>query len=173
MHFKWYLFDQMQASSAISMLAIRHRIFGEAGLYAAQEVEEVDKTASHLCVFDNNDVVACLRLCQLKSRTGYDAYEIGRVCVDSAYRGQNIGKKMLGMAVIRGMGNGLEARFETCAPVYLMEFYKSAGFEPVGDPYREDDIPHLRLKLSEPDMLETQTIEAKRRPIGRPRKTLS
>lgn len=151
------------------MLAFRHRVFGDAGLYAAQEVEEADKTSSHLCVFDKDDVVACLRLCQLKDSVDYDTYEIGRVCVDNDYRGQNIGKKMMSMAVIRGMGNGLEARFETNAPVYLMEFYKSAGFEPLGDPYREDDIPHLRLRLSQPNLLEETevTIKAKRRTLGR------
>jgi len=166
MHFKWYGFSQMEASTAISMLAFRHRVFGDAELYAAQEVDDADKISSHLCVFDNNEIVACLRLSQLKGITGSDTYDIGRICVRSDYRGQSIAKKMLGMAVIRGMGNGLEARFETRAPVYLMELYKAVGFEPMGDPYRENDVPHLRLKLVQPDLMETKRVDIKRRPLG-------
>lgn len=167
MHFKWYTFDKIEVSTAISMLALRHRIFGDVELYAAQEVDDADKTASHLCVIENNDVIACLRLCQLRNSIRYDKYDIGRVCVHSDYRSQNIARKMLGMAVIRGLGNCPEAQFETRGPVYLVDLYKSAGFEPVGDPYREDDIPHLRLKLSQPALLEIQSTNLNRRPVGR------
>ena len=100
MHFKWYTFDKMEVSTAISMLALRHRIFGDVELYAAQEVDDADKTASHLCVIENNDVIACLRLCQLRNSIRYDKYDIGRVCVHSDYRSQNIARKMLGMACL-------------------------------------------------------------------------
>jgi len=154
MQFKWYMFDDMEASNAIAMLSLRHRVFGEEKLIVGQQVDDWDKISQHLCVFDGKNIVACLRLCQLISDT-YDTYEIGRLCVDPDYRFRHIGKKMIGMALLKGMGSGLEARFETKAPVYLLDFYKSVGFEPVGDPWAEDDIPFVYLKLSKaPSMLE-------------------
>lgn len=172
MQFKWYTFDEMEASKAIGMLSLRHRVFGEELLFQGQQVDDWDKISQHLCVTDGNEVIACLRVCQLVSDS-YDTYEIGRLCVDKNYRYKHIGKKMMGMALLKGMGNGLEARFETKAPVYLMEFYRSVGFEPMGDPWVEDDVPFVYLKLSQqPSLLEMQTSPEKvvRRPAATLRK---
>lgn len=152
---------------AIAMLAMRHRVFGQEQLYLGQEVDDWDKSCLHLCVTDDKELIGCLRLCQLISDT-HDTYEIGRLCVEPIYRHQRIGKKMMSMAVLKGMGNGLEAQFETRAPLYLIEFYRSVGFEPIGDPWVEDDVPHIYLKLSQqPSLLETQSPDLEKRPINR------
>lgn len=157
MKFNWLRFDDMKASTAISLLTLRNRVFGEAGLYQAQEVDDIDKYCDHLCVSNHlNQVVGCLRIYQLKHSVDINAFQIGRLCVDEYYRNQKIAKKMLGMAIVRGMGQGLEATFETYSPVYLSEFYKSLGFDVRGDPYTEDDIPLIRMKLSQPSILEIQ-----------------
>lgn len=163
MQFTWYSFDQMEASQAIAMLSLRHRVFGEEQLYAGQEVDDWDKVSQHLCVTEGKEVLACLRLCQLISDT-YDTYEIGRLCVAPEYRHQGIGKKMVNIAILKGMGNGMEAKIETSAPAYLSKFYRSAGFETVGDPWAEDAIPHVFLRLSKPSLLENLTLEPLKRP---------
>ena len=157
MNFTWLKFDDMQAQTAISLLSLRHRVFDEQGLYHAQEVDEIDKHCEHLCVYEHShEVIACLRLYQLKDKTSLNSYQIGRICVDNDHREQGIAKKMITSAIMRGMGQGLEAKFETHTPVYLSELYRSIGFESFGDPYKESDVPHICMKLRQASLLEEQ-----------------
>jgi len=77
----------------------------------------------------------------------YDESSIGRVVVDQSRRGTQLGREMMlrGIDFNRRMwGGGIRISGQS----YLERFYQSLGFETVGKPYLEDDIPHIEMLLS-------------------------
>ena len=77
----------------------------------------------------------------------YEESSIGRVVVDQSRRGTQLGREMMlrGIDFNRRMwGGGIRISGQS----YLERFYQSLGFETVGKPYLEDDIPHIEMLLS-------------------------
>jgi ElaA protein len=67
------------------------------------------------------------------------------VISDEKLRGTGMGRVMMAEAVKRcdeaypGQPNRISAQ------AHLAKFYGGFGFEPIGEPYLEDDIPHLEM----------------------------
>ncbi|MFW5891357.1 MAG: GNAT family N-acetyltransferase, partial [bacterium] len=61
------------------------------------------------------------------------------------YRRQGIAKKMMNKALLY-ISNNFEAdSIRISAQKYLLDFYRSLGFESVSDEYLEDGIPHHEM----------------------------
>ena len=71
---------------------------------------------------------------------------IGRVIVSETVRGQQLGRRLMTLALETceqvWPGTGIELG----AQAHLGAFYGSLGFEPVGAPYVEDGIPHQWMR---------------------------
>jgi ElaA protein len=67
------------------------------------------------------------------------------VALASEQRGQGAGRALMveGIAGCERLWPGRPVRIS--AQAYLERFYASLGFERVGEPYLEDDIPHLEM----------------------------
>ena len=90
-----------------------------------------------------NKIVAYLRI--LPRGYSYNEVSLGRVSVRESFRKNGIARHMLNVAldyVEKGLG---ETEIQIGAQEYLIDFYKSLGFEPVSDVYLEDGIPHLDM----------------------------
>ena len=92
------------------------------------------------------EVVATARVLPPGSR--YAEPSIGRVCTSAAHRRLGLGRMLMTYAigVTREHHPGLAIRIS--AQAYLQAFYASLGFEPVSQPYLEDGIAHLQMRLS-------------------------
>ncbi len=92
------------------------------------------------------EVVATARVLPPGSR--YAEPSIGRVCTSAAHRRLGLGRMLMTYAigVTREHHPGLAIRIS--AQAYLQAFYASLGFEPISQPYLEDGIPHLQMRLS-------------------------
>lgn len=154
MEYKWHLLDDIKPSLAISMFTLRHNIFAVERQLSSHGVDDLDKTCHHLCVTDENEIIGCLRLHQTVDAYNTEVFNIERFCVNRSYRRQNIGKKMIGMAIIKGMSAGLEASIELITPIFAEDYYRSLGFEPMGNAFTEDDVLQIAMKLSQPKIMD-------------------
>lgn len=85
--------------------------------------------------------IATLRLRALDERT----LKLERMAVDSAYRGQHYGKKLVTEAERFAKQNGIR-EIHLSAQVPALRFYAQLGYVPEGSEYEEAGIPHQRMR---------------------------
>ena len=151
MQYLWYKLNGMKKPMAISMLRLRHQVFAVEGGRRDLGNDVIDIRSDHLCVVDEQQVIGCLRLYPLLEDPDCNRFTIGRFCVAEEFRKKEIGRKMLSMALIKGvMRKGLNSEFEIEAQLYLAGLYQSLGFQPSGDIYEEENIPFVKMCLTNP-----------------------
>ncbi len=145
MFWSWYTFDELPASLLYDLLALRSAVFVVEQQSIYQDLDGLDQRALHLiCHDDTGAPVACLRL--LPPGLKYPESSIGRVIVAAGKRGSGLGQELMrrGLeqadALYPGQGNRLSAQ------CYLIDFYRSFGYRPVGEPYDEDGIAHIEME---------------------------
>lgn len=70
---------------------------------------------------------------------------IGRVVIDSAYRGQGLGRLLMRASLEKLDELAPQANIVLGAQAHLQEFYASFGFERCSEDYLEDGILHLDM----------------------------
>ncbi|GMV01184.1 MAG: GNAT family N-acetyltransferase [Burkholderiaceae bacterium] len=120
--------------------ALRLAVFvREQGIPAALEYDAWDARSMHCVAWCDGEPVATGRLLP-------DGH-IGRMAVRADQRGRGIGRRVLQalMALARQRG---DTSVELSAQSRVEGFYRAHGFEPVGEPYEEIGIPHLKMRRS-------------------------
>jgi len=139
----WQRFAALGVDGVYDMLALRCRIFIlEQGPYL--DPDGLDRQSWHLLGRDEAGALrAYLRV--VDPGLKYAEPSIGRVVLDADLRGSGLADQLLAQAVQRagtawpGLGNRISAQ------AHLQRFYGRHGFEPVGEPYLEDNIPHIEM----------------------------
>lgn len=105
-----------------------------------------DFEAFHLQIKHEGELVGYLRM--LDKGVSYSTYSIGRVVIAPSMRGTGLGEKMMREAVrfIKEHWNG--SSITISAQLRLTKFYERIGFKIESDPYMEDNIPHIQMKLT-------------------------
>ena len=139
-------FDDLTINELYAIMHLRFEVFviEQACLY--QDIDGKDKKSYHLmCTNASGDLVGYLRI--LDAGVSYDEVSIGRVVVSEKGRGLGIGRRIMeeAIAFIKTVKQGDRVRIS--AQAYLLEFYKSLGFDQVSEVYLEDDIPHIEMLL--------------------------
>lgn len=149
MLWSWYTFDELPASLLYDLLALRSAVFVVEQQSIYLDADGLDRQALHLiCQNEAGTPVACLRL--LPPGLKYREPSIGRVIVAPAFRGAGLGRELMQRGLERAdklyplAGNRLSAQ------CYLLDFYRSFGYMPVGEPYDEDGIPHIEMTRTRP-----------------------
>jgi ElaA protein len=107
-----------------------------------QDADNKDQDAFHLMAWQNDQLVAYTRL--LPKGIAYPDYaSIGRVINAANVRGKGIGKQLMERSIEQLFALWGAQSIKIGAQYYLLNFYKSFGFEPVGDIYVEDNIDHI------------------------------
>lgn len=109
-----------------------------------QDFDEKDFRSHHLWAEDaTGEVHAYLRV--VAPGVSYNEVSIGRVVTSHTMRGNGLGKELMqrGMAAVSEEYGRVPVRIS--AQHYLTRFYESFGFISVGEPYLEDDIPHIEM----------------------------
>ena len=108
------------------------------------EFDETDDFALHIVLYDNENPVATCRI--FKKGKGA-TYTLGRLAVMKAYRGKNIGMKMLKEAekiVVQKDGDAIKLH----AQRRVANFYAKAGYSMYGTIENDEDCPHIWMKKS-------------------------
>lgn len=138
-----YTFFIQPSSLWNDVLMLRMNVFvTEMKVPESLELDEYDIHATHLSVRESARTIGTLRLVV----TGKNV-KIGRFAIDSEYRRQGIGTKMMLETVYWCQQKGVS---QIClgSQTYITPFYKSLGFVEQGDIFMDAGIPHILMTRS-------------------------
>lgn len=140
----WRSFAELTADELYDIFVLRQTVFVVEQRCAYLDADGVDRRCRHLYARDTSGrVVAYLRL--VEPGVKYPEPSIGRVITHPDVRRTGLGRALM----LEGL-RGAE-RYFPGSPVrigaqsWAENFYRSLGFERVGDEYIEDDIPHCEM----------------------------
>lgn len=146
-HWQWTRFEGLGLQGLYDVLQLRQVVFVlEQGPYL--DADGLDQHSWHLLGRPAEGPHAGELLLYLRvvdPGLKYDEPSIGRVIIDKKLRGTGLGRVMMAEAVRRcdqffpGQPNRISAQ------AHLGKFYGEFGFEPVGEAYLEDNIPHQEM----------------------------
>lgn len=143
MNFRWSRFAELGVDNLYDALALRCRVFIlEQGPYL--DPDGLDRQSWHLLGRDAAGVLqAYLRI--VDPGLKYAEPSIGRVITAAEVRGTGVGRALFaeGVRQCQAVWPGRDIRIS--AQAHLERLYGSYGFVRVGEPYLEDDIPHLEM----------------------------
>ncbi len=132
-------------------MVLRQRVFVVEQDCAYLDADDRDQGALH-CLGHSPDGTELLAYARLLPRgVAYpDYHSIGRVITAPEARGTGVGRPLM-RACIQGVRKQFgEGPIKISAQAHLQGFYGSLGFEPVGEGYLEDGIPHWGMVLASP-----------------------
>jgi ElaA protein len=141
--FQWCRIDEFSPRQLHAVLATREAVFIVEQRCAYQDADDLDVHAWHLTAWSQEQVAAYLRVVDPGFK--YDEPSIGRVLTSEIARGSGLGKQLMHTAIEKTAEVFPHQAIRISAQSYLLEFYKSFGFQPVSAEYLEDDIPHVEM----------------------------
>ncbi|MBR5089980.1 MAG: GNAT family N-acetyltransferase [Ruminiclostridium sp.] len=136
-------FNELTAAELFDIYKLRTAVFVVEQNCAYQEVDDADKSAYHVWLHENGEILAYIRV--LPKGIKFDDVSIGRVI--SAKRRQGFGTRILNEG-IKVAKEKLGADIITIeAQTYAKGFYENAGFVRISEEFLEDGIPHIRMRL--------------------------
>lgn len=116
---------------------IRFQVFvREQRVPAEIELDDMDAPSLHAIAFENEKAIGTGRLLP-------DGH-IGRMAILKEWRRRGIGAAIL-KALIDAAERRGDREIALSAQLHAVEFYRTHGFEPVGDVYEEAGIPHRAM----------------------------
>ena len=134
--------DELDVSTLYALLRLRVDVFvvEQRCPYPELDGRDLEPTTRHVWLGPSRgEPVAYLRL--LAEPSG--AVRIGRVCTAPAGRGGGLSKRLVSSALEL---IGADRPCVLDAQSYLVDFYRGFGFEPTGDEFVEDGIPHVPMR---------------------------
>ncbi|WP_137155196.1 GNAT family N-acetyltransferase [Rhizobium sp. FKL33] len=107
---------------------------------AEEEVDADDLTAIHMVALMEGEVAGVLRIVRRPEHL-----KIGRVAVDSAFRGRGIAGAMMSR-VLEDYSGEVGGRFFLTAQTDKVGLYERFGFKVFGQEFMDAGIPHLAMK---------------------------
>ena len=143
MNWTWSRFRELGVDNLYDALALRCRVFIlEQGPY--QDPDGIDRHAWHLLGRDAQGALqAYLRV--VDPGVKYAEPSVGRVITSPETRGTGLGRVLFAQGVERCTAAWPGQAIRISAQAHLERLYGSFGFERVGEPYLEDNIPHLQM----------------------------
>jgi ElaA protein len=143
---RWVLrrYDALALDELYGVLALRQRVFIVEQKCAFLDADGRDRDALHVFATDDQGrIIACLRVVPPGGK--FAEPSLGRIVTAPEVRGEGLGRAI----VARGIEATIEAYGDVAIRIsaqrHLERFYGAFGFVAVGDPYLEDDIPHLDM----------------------------
>lgn len=141
----WYLkiYHELTKEEVVAIYKARIETFIVGQELNYQEIEDTDQESWHLFEMDESgEVISYLRIIPQS-----DKVRIGRVLIDSKYRGLGKGTELMerGKEVCKEWF--VDKIIEVHAQAHLQKFYESLGFEVVSEPYDIVGISHVTMEL--------------------------
>jgi ElaA protein len=134
-------FVDLRAHQLYGILRLRAEVFvvEQECVYLDPDGRDEEPTAWHLWVEEHGVVVVTGRLLD-----DGEAWRIGRVATAPEARGRGLAAELIRAAVAR-CDDGRPVVLD--AQSHLVEWYGTLGFEPAGQEFVEDGIPHTPMRL--------------------------
>lgn len=136
----WQRFDEMSAAALYELLRFRQQIFVVEQRSPYPDLDGLDRRAWHLSLRADDALIGYLRLIPQPLR-------IGRVAVGADLRRQGLGRRLMEEALSRCRERFPGRPIALTAQTYLVDFYRSFGFEPTGEPFDDFGLTHVDMAL--------------------------
>lgn len=150
MHINWHLktFDALDAKTLYDLLKLRQDVFVLEQQCLYPDIDGLDPVCLHRYGVKDGAIVAYLRIIP-PSHHPKGLPAIGRVVVACNARGHRLARTIMEQAL-----NDCRTRYPSMpvflsAQTYLIDFYRSLGFEAISAPYLEDGIEHIDMRQTE------------------------
>lgn len=138
-------FEALSVQQLYAVLALRSEVFVVEQNCVFLDIDGLDPKTLHLLgTGDDGALKAYARLIPPGLKAP-DAL-IGRVVTAPAARGGGTGRLLMAEAVAQCERLWAGHAITLHAQAHLERFYGGFGFEPVGEPYIEDGIPHIEMR---------------------------
>lgn len=141
--FQWKRLDDLSTREMYTIIQAREAVFVVEQECAYQDVDGLDLDSWHLSVLKDGELAAYARV--VEPGLKYDEPSIGRVLTLTKFRSLKIGYTLVAEAIRFTEAHYPGAGIRIGAQAHLQKFYGSLGFEPVGEIYDEDGIPHIDM----------------------------
>ena len=137
-------YNDLSKDQFFDILKLRIEIFVVEQCCYYQELDNEDKEAFHVSIYNDGIIVAVGRIIpNLHNKE----VKIGRIEVKMEHR-----KKGLAYKMMKDIMNFISKKYKNfsvllSAQTYLIEFYQSFGFKEIGNTYLEDGIEHINMVL--------------------------
>lgn len=129
------------AESIQAIQFIRQEVFQkEQGVAEELEFDGLDKTATHLLAYLDEQPVGTTRIRKIDDRT----VKIERLAVLKTSRRKGIGKKLMKKSIEIIIDQDYQV-IVIHAQEYIKSFYQQLGFEQVGNTFEEANISHIKM----------------------------
>ncbi len=145
MEFQCLAFKQLNITQLYDIMALRQSVFVVEQNCPYLDADGKDPQGWHLMAKSaDGGLLAYARL--LPAGVSYPEYpSIGRVVSAPQARGQGAGRALMQAAIQYCEQLFSNQPIKIGAQTYLLPFYQSFGFQPVGNIYIEDGIPHIAM----------------------------
>lgn len=143
MKYKIKKFEELSTKELYEILKVRSEVFVVEQNCVYQDIDTKDLASYHLYLEENNQIIAYSRI--IPKGISYNETSIGRVLTKKSHRKNGLSKEMLKQAIEFITKTMNENKIRISAQAYLIDFYKSLGFEQVSEIYLEDDIEHIEM----------------------------
>ena len=128
--------------NAEAIFDLRKEVFvSEQGFPADEEVDSIDKVATHVACYDNSDVIACGRIL-IEDKIAHFC----RICVKRQFRHEGIGTQLCKFMIAYAKQERCEI-IELNSQIHAIPFYEKLGFIQ-GSEVMDAGIPHVKMMKS-------------------------
>ncbi|KAB8312231.1 GNAT family N-acetyltransferase [Erwinia endophytica] len=140
--------SELTVTQLYQILALRNAVFIVEQHCPYQDVDGADLNGEnrHLLGMLDNQLLAYARL--LAPETDDKPVKIGRVIVSGEARGLSLGYRLMEQAITLCEYYWPQYTILLSAQAHLQGFYARFGFQPVSEPYLEDNIRHIDMEKS-------------------------
>ncbi|SIO26778.1 GNAT family N-acetyltransferase [Salinivibrio sp. ES.052] len=144
-------FDTLDTRTLFTLMKLRVDVFvvEQACAYPELDTHDTAPDTVHLLGWLNGELAAYARI--LAPDTSYPGASIGRVIIAPAHRNGRWGHQLVNQAIQACQQQWPEQDIEIGAQEHLQRFYQKHGFVAFSEPYLEDGIPHIDMRLSVSD----------------------
>ena len=139
-------FSELNLQELYALLRMRSEIFVVEQECIYLDLDGKDTDALHVLGWKGTELCGYCRV--FRPGDYFKEASIGRVAVSSQFRGNGYGARLMEFtiqAIEKEMG---DCPIAISAQAYLQRFYEELGFQPEGELYKEDGIPHIRMVLT-------------------------
>ena len=144
---KWTIknFAELTADKLYEILRLRVDVFVVEQACPYPEVDGHDRDAVHLSAWEGDMLTAYARV--LMPGAVHKDPAIGRVTVRKSHRGKGFARMLVERAKEIAAELYGDIPVHLSAQYHLIDFYASCGFRTISEPYDEDGIPHVDMRL--------------------------
>jgi ElaA protein len=145
LHWKLSDWEQLDTTELYEILSLRNQVFVVEQNCVYNDTDGKDPLSLHLCGYADQKLICYARI--LPPGLSYSEPSIGRVVCDFGFRKKGIGRALMLQAIKHSGQLWPQEKIKISAQSYLIDFYKSMGFNVLGNEYLEDGIPHTAMIL--------------------------